>query len=262
MSASPINTVDIARRPPVNLAHHFSRASRKRAPNVLKEYYRFLRDPDMGNLAGGKSLQHSFIPMSMTKSIHIGLPYPGNFPFDAIDIRSVAATSLSTPKHVNSTVSGGVNCISILRRSNDEVGIRRVDLDTSLQYGGALGYPPLYAWLKRLATTVYHPNIPYQGGADIIVNGGSADGLSKVYELFFDHWDEGMNDIRDREGLMVEEFVYAPPISQIKPRGVNIVPVKMDNEGMLAHGPGGLKDVLENWDLTQGKRPHVLYIIP
>lgn len=38
---------------PLDLAHHFSRGSKKRIPNVLKEYYRFLRNPEMANFAGG-----------------------------------------------------------------------------------------------------------------------------------------------------------------------------------------------------------------
>jgi hypothetical protein len=38
---------------PVDLSHHFSKSSTKRVPNVLKEYYKFLRVPEMGNLAGG-----------------------------------------------------------------------------------------------------------------------------------------------------------------------------------------------------------------
>lgn len=150
----------------------------------------------------------------------------------------------------------------IPRTSVSERPHRTVDLDTSLQYGSSQGYPPLYAWLKKLVNTVYHPNIPYKGGTDVMINGGSADGLSKVYELLFNYWDEDVNNIRDREGLLIEEFVYGPPIAQLRPRDVNIVPVKMDMEGMLAHGPGGLLDVLENWDPSRGKRPHAVYLIP
>ncbi|KAL5866314.1 hypothetical protein ACKVWC_011506 [Pyricularia oryzae] len=36
----------------------------------------------------------------------------------------------------------------------------------------------------------------------------------------------------------------------------------MDGEGMLTHGPGGLSDILEDWDHSRGKRPHVLHTIP
>ncbi len=95
-----------------------------------------------------------------------------------------------------------------------------------------------------------------------MITGGSADGLAKIYDVLFDHWDEAVNAVRDREGLIVEEFVYAPPIAQVKPRDVNIVPIKMDDEGMLAYGAGGLFEVLDQWDSAQGRRPHAIYIIP
>jgi len=44
-------------------------------------------------------------------------------------------------------------------------------------------------------------------------------------------------------------------------RGVQPVPVKIDFEGMLVTGKGGLADVLENWDVSKGKRPHLMYTV-
>jgi DNA-binding transcriptional MocR family regulator len=156
--------------------------------------------------------------------------------------------------------SGHHICIS--RSPLNPGSIGEVSLDTALQYGSAQGYPPLYMKLKKLVNSVYHPNIPYDGGAEIMINGGSADGLSKVFELLFDHWDRDAHNVQDREGLIVEEFLYAPPIAQIRPRDVNIVPVIMDAEGIVPYGPGSLFDVLEYWNYAHGKRPHVLYVIP
>jgi len=182
-----------------------------------------------------------------------------------MELLAVGPESLSTPVH-RSRVSGAtddsIHHIRIPRLSPRASSIRKVDLNTALQYGSAQGYPPLHAWLLKLTNLVYHPNIPYEGGADIMINGGSADGLSKIYELLFNSWDEGLDSVRDREGLVVEQFVYSPPIAQIQHRGVNIVPIKMDSQGMVVHGTGGLSEVLQNWDYAQGKRPHALYLIP
>lgn len=50
-------------------------------------------------------------------------------------------------------------------------------------------------------------------------------------------------------------------IQAARPRGLQVVPVKIDLVGMLASGPGGLEDVLENWDESKGKRPHLLYTV-
>lgn len=60
---------------------------------------------------------------------------------------------------------------------------------------------------------------------------------------------------------MVEEFAYMNAIQTCRPRGMNIVPIKMDEEGMLASGPGGLEDVMANWNPKKGKRPHLMYTV-
>ena len=50
-------------------------------------------------------------------------------------------------------------------------------------------------------------------------------------------------------------------VQTARPRGLQVVPVKIDVEGMLPSGPGGLEDVLENWDESKGKRPHLMYTV-
>lgn len=74
-------------------------------------------------------------------------------------------------------------------------------------------------------------------------------------------WSEERDWIKEREGLLVEEFAYMNAIQAAKPRGLNIVPVAIDEEGMKASGKGGLEDVLENWDPSRGKRPHLIYTV-
>lgn len=50
-------------------------------------------------------------------------------------------------------------------------------------------------------------------------------------------------------------------VQNVRPRGLQVVPVKIDLEGMLPTGPGGLEDVLKNWDASKGKRPHLMYTV-
>ena len=50
-------------------------------------------------------------------------------------------------------------------------------------------------------------------------------------------------------------------VQAVRPRGLNVVPVVIDSEGMMATGKGGLPDILENWDKNQGKRPHLMYAV-
>lgn len=139
--------------------------------------------------------------------------------------------------------------------------LNKIDLTTALQYGQAQGYPPLYGFVRAFAQLHMHPNVPYAGGPEIILTCGSTDGFSKVLDTFTNIWDEERDWIRDREGVLCEQYAYMNAIQAARPRGLNIVPVAIDDEGMLAHGPGGLADVLENWDVHKGKRPHLIYTV-
>lgn len=139
--------------------------------------------------------------------------------------------------------------------------LRKIDLKSALQYGTAQGYPPLYSFLRQFATENMHPNVPYAGGPEIIVTCGSTDGFAKTIEALSNVWNEDRDCVRDREGLLVEEFCYMNAVQTGRPRGLNIVPVTIDAEGMLASGEGGLEDVLEKWDYNRGKRPHLIYTV-
>ncbi|KAF5020254.1 hypothetical protein F66182_7732 [Fusarium sp. NRRL 66182] len=235
--------------PPADLAHHFSRASKARRPNPLKLYYKYLATPGMCNFSGG-------------------LPHTDLFPFDAVDlsVSPPARFAISTGHDSCSKPESGSSVHSHIPRSHERssnalVQNHHVDWSSALQYGSAQGYPPLYKRLKTL-TQIHHPNIPYHGGADIMIDAGSADGLAKVFDLLFNPWDEDLDHVGNRQGLMVDEFVYGPPLNQVRPKNVNMVPITMDVEGMLAYGAGSLSATLQSWDPARGKRPHVLYTIP
>lgn len=85
--------------------------------------------------------------------------------------------------------------------------------------------------------------------------------MAKTLEALTNVWSEEKDWIREREGILCEQFAYMSAVQTARPRGVQVVPVKMDGVGMLADGPGGLEDVLENWDFSKGKRPHLLYTV-
>ncbi|OAA67038.1 aromatic amino acid aminotransferase [Niveomyces insectorum RCEF 264] len=137
----------------------------------------------------------------------------------------------------------------------------KIDLATALQYGSADGYPPLLSWVRQFTRDHLHPNHVYRGGPDVVLTVGSTDGLNKTLELFVDDWSPTRNDVRDRPGLLVEPFVYGNVLSQIAPKGMQVVTVDADGGGMRAHGPGGLEDVLANWDDAKGRRPHLMYTV-
>ena len=138
---------------------------------------------------------------------------------------------------------------------------KRIDLSTALQYGQANGYTPLLSWVRQFTLDHLHLSVPYRGGLDVAMTCGSTDGFSKTLSIFVDSWIEGVNDIRDRPGLLVEPFVYGIALSEGVPRGIQVVPVEADGKGMLVDGPGGLETVLGNWDFSKGRRPHLMYTV-
>ena len=139
--------------------------------------------------------------------------------------------------------------------------LRKIDLASALQYGTAQGYPPLYSFLRQFTRENMHPNVPYAGGPEIILTVGSTDGFAKTLECFSNIWDEERDWIRERPGIVCEEFAYMNAIQAARPRGLNVTPIKIDDEGMCAYGPGGLEDVMEHWDFNKGRRPHLMYTV-
>lgn len=139
--------------------------------------------------------------------------------------------------------------------------MKKVDLESALQYGLAQGYPPLLSWVRQFTREHLHPNVPYEGGPEVILTVGSTDGMSKTLELFVDNWVPEKDDPRDRPGLLCENFVYGNVLTQAAPRGMQIVAVEADEGGMVVSGKGGLEDVLANWDYAKGKRPHLMYTV-
>ena len=139
--------------------------------------------------------------------------------------------------------------------------LKKVDLESALQYGMAMGYPPLHSWIRQFTREHLHPNVPYEGGPEVILTVGSTDGMSKSLELFVNPWIPGRDDPRDRPGLLCESFVYGNVLTQAAPRGVAIVAVEADAGGMVVSGKGGLEDVLANWDYANGKRPNLMYTV-
>lgn len=115
--------------------------------------------------------------------------------------------------------------------------------------------------MRQFTIENLHPNIPYKDGPEIILTCGNTDGFAKTLEALSTEWIEERDDISQKEGLLVEEFAYMNAIQAARPRGLNIVPVAMDKEGMTGTDPGGLEDVLSNWDYRRGKRPHLMYTV-
>ncbi|KAL9063278.1 MAG: hypothetical protein Q9157_008321 [Trypethelium eluteriae] len=245
---------------PKDLSHHLSYATRNRAPSAMKQFYKYFAIPGIGQLAGG-------------------LPNTYYFPFDTLEAKSALPERWKpTPNNPVDPPSEQLASISLAPKSSKEKQspssnvvvphfssqvdpLRKIDLASALQYGTAQGYPPLYYFIREFARNNMHPNHRYRGGPEIILTCGSTDGFSKAIMALSNEWSPHRDLVQDREGLLCEEFAYMGAIQSARPRGMNIAPVGIDDEGMRASGKGGLEDVLVNWDFSKGRRPHLLYTV-
>ncbi|POS80289.1 aromatic amino acid aminotransferase [Diaporthe helianthi] len=259
--AAAASSSGMATKPkPKDFSHYYSVTTAHRTPSAMKAYYKFFQIPGIGNLAGGlPNLQ--FFPFdtleAQTAKPERWTPSP-NKPDGTDDL----AASTASLKINHSSDPAAASHITVPKSLSDESDFRKkIDLATALQYGQAQGYPPLYSYLRQFTREQLHPNVPYEGGVDICLTVGATDGMAKTLELFVDPWSPETGDVRDRPGLLCETFMYANVLSQSQPKGVQIVPVKADDGGMVATGPGSLDDVLTNWDYSKGRRPHLLYTV-
>ena len=236
---------------PIDLSHHYSKVTRSRDTSRVKGFYKYFRIPGIANLAGG-------------------LPNNNYFPFDTLEGAAALPHRFPpTPAHrvdppsATSTWSKEVptSRVVVPKTSDNQDLLRKIDLKTALQYGTAQGYPPLYQFLRQFTTENLHPNVPYQGGPEIILSCGNTDGIAKAFEALSNTWNEERDSLHYREGVLVEEFCFMSSVQTAKPRGLNIVPVAVDEEGMKAHEKGGLYEVLDTWDYAKGRRPHILYTV-
>ncbi|KAJ5280354.1 hypothetical protein N7478_005726 [Penicillium angulare] len=223
---------------PLDLSHHYSYTAKNRIPSSVKSFYKYYSVPGIANLAGG-------------------LPNPAYFPYDTLEA-TVAKPERLKPSTDADSKPDRVNVPKLSQTADIQT---RIDLTTALQYGTAEGYPALLAFLRQFVRNHLHPNVPYEGGADIILSCGNTDGFSKALDLFVNPWNPHRDWVHQREGILCEEFTYMNAIQTAQPLGLNIVGVAMDGEGMRASGKGGLADVLENWNFRQGRRPHVMYTV-
>ena len=208
------------------------------------------------------------------KRASTGLPNVAFFPYDALEAqiakpdRWTPTPNDPNPSASNKSVAAKPNSDPIaashitVPKITDETDLsKKIDLATALQYGQASGYLPLASFIRQFTRDHLHPNVPYVGGPETIPTVGSTDGFNKVVEMIVDPWFPEEHAAEDRPHMLCEVFVYPAVLNQTVHKGVRPVPVEIDGEGMMPDGPGGLKEILENWDPRNGRRPHFMYSV-
>ncbi|KAH7135130.1 aromatic amino acid aminotransferase 1 [Dendryphion nanum] len=240
---------------PLDLSHHLSRSTKAREASSIKQFYKYFQIPGIAQLAGGLP-DDRYFPFD---TLEAKVAHPNRWkptPNKPIDppTNELAATTIS---HNDPPASRLV----VPHDSGAQDPLKMIDLKSALQYGTAQGYPSLYYFIRQFTRENLHPTVPYKDGPEIILTCGSTDGFSKAIQALSNEWSEGHDPVDERPGLLVEQYCYMNAVQTAKPRGANIVPVAIDDEGMLAKGKGGLGDVLENWDFSRGRRPHMMYTV-
>ncbi|KAL6233946.1 hypothetical protein BDW75DRAFT_213749 [Aspergillus navahoensis] len=228
--------------PPLDLSHHFSLTTKRRAPSAIKDFYKYFMIPGIANLAGG-------------------LPNASYFPYDTLEASAAQSQRFPTVPGGRKAKGSETSERIVVPRESQSATPKKIDITTALQYGTSEGLPPLATFVNKFTREHLHPNVPYAGGPGTLLTTGATDGFSKAVEAFTEIWNPDRDGVHLRQGVLCEEFVYMNAIQTVKPRGLNIVPVAIDAEGMLPHGPGALDEVLENWDYRKGRRPHLMYTI-
>lgn len=247
--------------PPKDLSHHFSATAKRREPSNIKDLYKYFFIPGIANLAGGISpIPSPFNQFILLKKKSTGLPDASYFPYDTLEAKAARPQRFPTATTTSKTTQP-TNRIVIPKKSTTPDPQHKIDLASALQYGTAEGLPPMASFVRRFTRDHLHPHVPYANGPDTILTCGSTDGFAKAINLFSEPWVPGQDPVSRRQGVLCEEFVYMNAIQEVKPHGLNIVPVALDAQGLRPYGKGGLADVLENWDERRGRRPHLLYTI-
>lgn len=203
-----------------DLRHLLSDEANSRNPSPLKEAFKHFHDPNIISLGGG-------------------LPLPSLFPFDKL---TVDVPKPPFENGIDYSPSGEPSDTVKIEVTKGPNGID-VPLQTSLQYGHSQGAEPLLEFLREHTRQIH--SIPYKDW-DLILSVGNTQS-----------WDSTLRTFTNRgDTILAEEFTFSSAAECAHGLGVNIVPVKMDLNGV---DPVLLEKQLDNW---VGPKPKLFYTIP
>jgi len=172
-----------------------------------------------------------------------GLPSSDYFPFDEVSFKTPFAPQFSEEE----TAITGVTHTS--GKHDIPEGKSLYDLAVALNYGQSMGPPQLLRFLTEHTEVVHNP--PYSDW-DIILTAGSTSGLEMVLRMFANRGDY----------VITEEYSFSTAIETVRPMGLHLLGIKMDEHGML---PSSLDHVLSTWNPSArggARKPFLVYTVP
>ncbi|KAF9636123.1 hypothetical protein BFW01_g7018 [Lasiodiplodia theobromae] len=215
--------------------HLFSNAALNQGTSVLKAFAR------------SKSLSPDTI------SLGTGRPSAEFYPWTSLSMHTAATTSSNS----NPTTSPPPQTTMTTTCSITDTSPSAYNLAAALNYGYAAGSPQLVRFVTEHVELVHDP--PYADWETCLTAGTTA-ALDTVLGLFCERGDT----------LLVEAHTYAGALDAARARGLDVLGVGMDEEGLV---PEELDRRLREWDGARGggermkkkkkkKKPSVLYTIP
>jgi aromatic amino acid aminotransferase I len=122
------------------------------------------------------------------------------------------------------------------------------DIATAFQYGQGHGASQFLRWLVEHTEIVHDP--PYEDWS-CTMSIGSTSATDMAFRMFCEPGD----------WIMTEQFSFPTMIETVRPFGVRVVGIPMDEFGLC---PKKLDEILSNWDEKErkGRKPFLLYIVP
>ena len=125
-------------------------------------------------------------------------------------------------------------------------GEQDYDLAVALNYGYAAGSPQLLRFVTEHMELIHDP--PYDEWASCLTC-STTSGIEILFRMLCNRG----------EWILAEEYTYSGTLEGVKPLGLHVQGVKMDEDGLL---PDDLEFILQTWDPARGPKPFVLYTIP
>lgn len=120
------------------------------------------------------------------------------------------------------------------------------DLSVALNYGFAAGSPQVLRFITEHVELIHNP--PYIDWESCLT-AGTTLAIDIVLRLFCNQGD----------WVLTEARTYSGAVDALRAHRLNIASLAMDDDGIL---PGELNSKLQNWDVSQGRKPFLLYMIP
>jgi aromatic amino acid aminotransferase I / 2-aminoadipate transaminase len=187
----------------------------------------------------GSTLKGFAASMGKGELITLGTARPTAevFPWNSVDFHGL---ELSSSTQLDQTTTTGQASMTA-EKYDDMFG-----LGVALNYGPAAGSAQLVRFFTEHVEIFHNP--PYSDW-ECSATCGNTSALEIAFRTFCSRGDY----------VLCEENTYSGAVEALRPLGVNIKAVRMDDDGLL---PGDLDNILQNWDVSRGRKPFILYMIP